>query len=261
MGTNWQGILGGIAGGVGGFFLGGPAGAMAGAGLGAQIGGQSSANETNQQLAASAQQANQVSADKAMAFEQQEAEKQRQFQTYMANTERQRAVADLKAAGLNPLLAGDTGAATPVGASAKGIQAQNTPATVDNEMAGALSGAIDLYNAASQAKKLRAEAENAEKGVKLTEATTARTLGGQALDAEQRRAIEAQRARDRAIQPVFDAAGNLIQRAMPNAKSWKEADAWKEKADKSEHLRDRLYQRNKLQQEFIKWRHEKGRLP
>lgn len=218
MSGNPLGVLGALAGGVGGFFLGGPAGAMAGAGLGSQIGGQASANDTNVALANAAQQANQASADKAMAFEKQEAENQRQYQTYMANTERQRAVADLKAAGLNPLLAGDTGAATPVGASAKGVQAQNTPATVDNEMAGALSGALDLYNAASSARKMRAEADGAEEGVKLTKASTARTLGGKDLDAAQKRAIEAQRAKDRAIQPLYDAAGNLIERAASGVK-------------------------------------------
>lgn len=245
MSGNVLGVLGGLAGGIGGFMLGGPAGAMAGAGLGSQIGGQASANDTNVALAQQAQQANQASADKAMAFEKQEAENQRQYQTYMANTERQRAVADLKAAGLNPLLAGDTGAATPVGASAKGIQAQNTPASVDNEMAGAMSGALDLYNAASAARKMRAEADNAEKGVKLTEATTARTLGGAALDAEQKRSLEAQRAKDRAIQPIYDAAGNLIERGMSTAKDmWR----WKQNVDSKQWVRDRLYPAQQFQQ-------------
>lgn len=49
-----------------------------------------------------------------------EAEKNRIYQTYMANTAYQRAVQDLKAAGLNPVLAAmNGGAATPAGATAQ----------------------------------------------------------------------------------------------------------------------------------------------
>lgn len=59
-------------------------------------------------------------ADTANKIAQNEAEKNRIYQTYMANTAYQRAVADLKAAGLNPVLAAwNGGAASPAGTLAQ----------------------------------------------------------------------------------------------------------------------------------------------
>lgn len=67
---------------------------------------------------------NTTSARKAMEFSKQMAERQMQFQQYNADTSYQRAVKDLKAAGLSPILAAfNGGAPSPSGSSAQGIAA------------------------------------------------------------------------------------------------------------------------------------------
>lgn len=80
-----------------------------------------------------------------------EAERNRQFQLYASNTAHQREVADLKAAGLNPILSANSGASTPSGSMGQ----------VDTSFDGVLAQVYGhLLNKQTQLEATRLNAEN-----------------------------------------------------------------------------------------------------
>ena len=92
-------------------------------GIGSAIGGLFGYKGTKQQNVASAQQA----------------QKQMDFQREMSNTAVQRRMADLKAAGINPILAASKEASSPAGAMAQ----------MQNVSAGAINSALNAANIGS----------------------------------------------------------------------------------------------------------------
>lgn len=107
----------------------------------------------------------------ANAFNAAEAQRNRDFQLYMSNTAHQREMADLAAAGLNPILAARQGATTAAGSAASASDASGA-------LAGLLGQIISAQSAQAVANRNNAAAQLLEQ---MKESHDMRKLGVQGL--------------------------------------------------------------------------------
>lgn len=106
---------------------------------------QANNNQWMLDLALQQQQAEQNSADRAMQFSKDEAAAQRAWSEYMSNTAYQRAVVDMKKAGLNPALmfsSGSSAASSPAGSAATGTAASMSKASSDTQTMASILGIL-----------------------------------------------------------------------------------------------------------------------
>lgn len=155
---------------------------------GAVSAAQSIANQNNANALTVAQQANLASAmsvERQYRFNAEEAQKQRDWQERMSNTAYQRQIADLKAAGLNPVLGymNGQGATTPSGAAAAGANYHGAQAQVDMSANDVLQSLFSsLINAATQkdVAQIHASAALQQAAISSAAAVSAAGIGASA---------------------------------------------------------------------------------
>lgn len=131
--------------------------------------GQRSANKANRDIARITNEANQGISREQMAF-----------QERMSNTSYQRAVNDMRAAGINPILAASQGgSSTPSGSGISAV----TGAPVSNELEGAVNSALSIRAQRANLEQIKMGIQKLASEIEVNKSVADRTRMSSALDA------------------------------------------------------------------------------
>nr|QXN72796.1 MAG: DNA pilot protein [Microvirus sp.] len=130
--------------------------------------GQKDANESNERIAKENRAFQERMANTAMDYQTDTIQKAHDYQTEMSNTAYQRAMTDMKSAGLNPILAYQQGgASTPIGQTAPGHTAAGSVATMQNPFGGMSGSPVQSASTAADVNVKRQQSKTLHEQAKL----------------------------------------------------------------------------------------------